>query len=757
MSTATERKLQAAAQAAGTGDIAAAIRACEQALRLSPTLLPALRLLAQLHLRTGQTQSAISVLRRLVALYPNDAEGVLNLGGALTVTGEAEAAIAVLQHGVTRHPEIAAMHFNLANALLETGRLGEALAAVDATVAREPRMATAHNNRGTVLKRMGRDSDALLAFRTARELDPDLSAARNNLGVALAKQGQWDAAVAELEAAIRLDPSNVDAYGSLGQCHLELSRFPEALLALRRALELDPGRASLWHDLGIALVRCEQLPSALAVLEKLSLERPDDTDLLVDLAFVQSKLGHLLPAQETLRQVQALGQLPQKALPTLLDIKLQLCSWQGLDELVARIKELRVPEMTPLALAVVSDEPADLLRTAKEFATELLRNRTPAAMPIRHRQRGRIRVAYVSPDFGDHPVGHSIVELLERHDRQRVEVLGVSLQRLAPTAIGARLQAACDQYIDVWGQDDKAAVAKLREMDIDVAVDLGGYTHGTRPLVLAGRIARVQAGYLGYPGTSGSPWMDYLIADESVVPTQLGPFYSERLVRLTGTFLASDTTQAVGITPTRASAGLPEAGFVFACMTAPSRILPQVFQRWMQTLAHTQDSVLWLRGPAEARPALRQQAIAAGIDPARLVFAERLQERSAYLGRLRLADLCLDNFPYSGHSTVRDALWSGVPVVTLEGKAFQSRVAASLLRAAGLQDWIAQDWSSYDDLAREAARNPARLLEARARLANPSQLALFDTVALARRMESAYEAMMARWNAGQAPDHLQIA
>ncbi len=759
MTPAVERLLRAAEDEARRGDLEGARRSCERVLQQAPTLLPALKLQAALLIRSGAADAALAALRRVLARDPGDLESLVNAAALVKGRGQPAEAIPFLERALALAPSRPEIHYNLGNALIACDRPHDALASFDAALRLSPRLAHAHNNRGSVLKGLGRAEEACESFTAAVACDPSLSSARNNLGIALARRGDWPQAIRELEEAVRLNPSNLESRGELANALAAAGEYPRAFAAFQAAMALAPEHAVLWYNLGVSLLTYGDYEHAIAVLGELLQRQPDDVDLLLNLAQALMRASRPGEAAAHLERVRALAPPASRAVPVLFFARMLLCDWREFEPLVAALVHASsaAPEdIPPLALTVATDDPAAQLAAARNHAQWLQGDRPAAAAVRRARRPGPLRVAYISPDFGDHPVAHSIVEVFERHDRARVEVIGVSIQRRRETAIGARIAAACDRLIDVAGRPDHDVAAQLQCLDVDIAVDLAGYTTGCRPRIFAARGARVQVGYLGYPGTSGSPWIDYLIADRDVIPPSAAAGYSERIAWLSGCFFPSDTTQAVDAAPTRASAGLPEDGVVFACMTKPVRILPDAFDAWMRVLAATQDSVLWLGGAGQAADTLRAHAAERGVDPLRLVFAQRVESRSAYLGRLALADFCIDTFPYAGHSTVRDSLWSGVPVLVREGRTFAARVAPSLLRSVGLGSWVAHDWVEFEALAIELARDPSRVQFAKAKLLAREKLPLFDMARLTAELETAYEVMLGRWQRGEEPAHFAV-
>lgn len=375
------------------------------------------------------------------------------------------------------------------------------------------------------------------------------------------------------------------------------------------------------------------------------------------------------------------------------------------------------------------------------------------------RAHQRLRLGYFSADFRDHPVAQLLVELLETHDRDRFEVLGFSFRPPDTSLLGKRIVEAFDRFIDVSVKNDAELVSLARELQLDIAIDLSGHTGGSRGRLFAQRIAPVQVNYLGFPGTLGATYMDYLIADTVVCPPGSEVWYSEKLARLPDSFMPHDSQQNItGRTPTRQESGLPGIGMVFCCFNNHQKINRAVFEIWMRLLLQVEHSVLWLTdGPDLMKENLRREASTHGVDPARLIFARRIEAMADHLARYRLADLFLDTWPYNAHTTACDALWSGVPVLTCAGSGFASRVAASLLHATGLPELITSTPEAYEALALDLARNPTRLLAVRDTLERQKPRALlFDTAQLTRNLERLYTAMHQRASEGLPPEHITL-
>jgi protein O-GlcNAc transferase len=437
-----------------------------------------------------------------------------------------------------------------------------------------------------------------------------------------------------------------------------------------------------------------------------------------------------------------------------------VCDWTGhgaeVEAIVAAVAAGR-RTATPMAFLSFCGDPELQLACARTFVADTA---TRTAFPGAIGRRGeRIRLAYVSADFNDHPVAHLLAGVLERHDRERFEVYAVSIDPAPPDSpMRRRIAAAVDHFFEGHLESDRELAMRLRGLNIDVAVDLNGHTRGGRPGLFALRPAPVQVNYLGYTGTNGAEFMDYVIGDAVALPAALDTAFTERIVRLPYGFLPHDDRQPIASTPTRADACLPPHGFVYCAFNNPYKINPGMFDVWMQLVRETPGSVLWLKGGEGALlDNLRGEAARRGVDPARLLFAPRVAAMDEHLARYRLADLFLDSLPYGAHATARDALWAGLPVLTFAGDAFATRVAASLLFGLGLDELVVRSPAAYVRRALELARDPARLGAIRNQLAQELPLRpLFRTERYTRDLESAYDIMVDRARKGDPPQSFAV-
>ena len=544
----------------------------------------------------------------------------------------------------------------------------------------------------TVLVKVGRRDDALQSYQRAIDLKPDYADAMINSGVLLRDLQQHVAALTRFQQVLALQPDNVMALSNAATLMTEFKRGEEAVAMLERLVQLAPE-----HDYALGML-CHE--------------------------------------------------------------KLQGCDWQGFEALSQRVIDgVRAGRRSSksLGLMALSDSAEDHQRCARLFAQQ----RYPAAAaPLWTGERyrhDRIRVAYVSPDLREHPVGHLMAGIFERHDKARFETTGLSLGVDDGSRLRERMTRAFDQFIDVRQMTAVQIAALLREREIDIVVDLAGYTADSRSEIFTWRPAPVQVNFLGYPGTMGLSCMDYILADRHVIPPEHWRFYDEQVVYLPDAYLPpASNLQIAETTPSRADCGLPPTGVVFCSFNHDYKILPAVFAVWMRLLLQVPGSVLWLMSRSErSQRNLRASAQAAGIDPDRLVFAQRVPRVEDHLARYRVADLFLDTHPYNAHSTAADALLAGLPVLTCSGQSFPSRVAGSLLQAAGLPELVTHTVADYEQLALALARDPDRLAALKARLVERQRdSALFDVDAFTRHLETAYLAMWRQSQLGGARDAL---
>ena len=608
----------------------------------------------------------------------------------------------------------------------------------------------------TTLHQAGRLSEAEQIYRQILQPLPKHFESRFLLGVIYAQRGNHADAVRQFDVALKLNPNNAAVHNSRGVALGKLKRVTEALASFDRAIALHPDNAEAHSNRANALRELDRAEEALASSNRAITVKPDHAEALNNRANVLLRLKRYEEAVADLERVLSINPDFPYAKGILLHMKMQLCDWRSFDaEIAAVTADVRAgrPANTPFALLSQSGAAGNQLLCAQSWVREKC---PPAPTPIykgeayRH---DRIRVAYVSADFGEHPTSYLLAGLIEEHDRSRFKILGVSLGAGIPSAMRSRITGAFDEFTDAGRKDDREVAGLLRHLEVDIAVDLMGFTHESRPGIFALRPAPVHVNYLGFPATMGADYMDYVIADRFVIPPEHRGHYRENIAYMPDCFQANDAKRSMGEQPrTRADAGLPASGFVFCAFSNSYKITPAMFDVWMRLLRQVDGSVLWLLGGSGAVEAnLRREAHGRGIAPDRLIFATRLGYAD-YLRRYQLADLFLDTTPFNAGATASDALWAGLPLITLSGEAFAGRMAGSLLHALGLPQLVAASLEDYERIAFRLATDRAGIAALKAKLAQGRTThTLFDTARFRRHIESAYHTMWQRHQAGEPP------
>ena len=601
----------------------------------------------------------------------------------------------------------------------------------------------------------------LLPLRAAVRAYPAHPAAHAALANALLAQGLNDEALHSYDRALRLAPRDPGLHNNRGTALRALMRLDDALQAIDRALALKPDYARAHNNRGNVLRDLGRAPEALAAYQAAVHHQPDHALAWLNLGrALQNQQGHEQAAACFERAWQLAPQMPE-VLGALLHARQNCADWRDLDLLQTRLRDALARgerAAQPFACLAALDDPATELRCARLHAQSWPQQQAPALWRPRGITPRRLRIAYLSADFHAHATAHLMAGLIEHHDRSRFEVRAVSFGPRDDDPQRQRLQRAFEHFDEVGHLSDLAVAEQLAAQEIDIAIDLKGYTGHSRPGILAYRPAPVQVSWLGYPGTMGAPWIDYLVADPQVLPPERHRHYSEQVITLPESYQVNDRERRIAPhTPSRAELGLPAEGLVYCCFNNIYKLTPTVFAVWLRLLHATPGSVLWLlQGNDAATRHLRGAAQQQGIDPDRLVFAPWLPH-AEHLARYRAADLFLDTLPVNAHTTASDALWAGLPVLTCRGRSFASRVGASLLHALHLPELVAHDLAAYEARALQLAHTPHALGHLRARLAAHRQATpLFDTARFCRHLETAFERVWQTHVEGRAPAPLHI-
>ncbi len=686
--------LNRAISAFNSGRLIEAEELCERLVAAKHNDLDALHLLAVVQSRLGKRDKALVSYDRALKVRPDYVEALFNRGVTLHELERFEEALASYDSALKLRPDFAEALSNRGNALKELKRFDEALASYDRALKVRPAYLAALFNRANTLKELKRFDEALASYDRALKLRPDFAEALSNRGNILQELKLFDAALASYDSALKVRPNFAEALSNRGNTLQELKRFDEALASYENAITLQPDHPHAFSGMAFSA--------------------------------------------------------------------LNLCDWtrtaKFLGEIEAHVEEQK-SIVSPFVFLAYSGDAALQLKCARTYIESKIAKAPPSLSNGMVKHRDKIRVAYLSADFRRHSLAYLTAELFEAHDRRRFEILGISFGPDDGSDMRLRLINSFDQFLDVKLKSDHDAARRLNDLDVDIAVDLTGYTANSRPGILTHRPAPIQVSYMGYPGTMGAKFIDYVIADGTVLPLDQQPFWTEKIVHLPDSYWVTDSK--TGISPRvfmHREVGLPDEGFVFCCFNNSYKITARVFDVWMRLLRAINGSVLWLlRDNNGAETNLCKEAAARGIDPARLVFGNRMPLED-HLARHRLADLFLDTLPCNAHTTASDALWAGLPLLTCCGESFAGRVAASLLNAIGLPELVTSNLEEYEALALELARNAPLLSGIKDKLArHRDTYPLFKSKRFTGHLEAAYTTMREICQRGESPRSFSVA
>ncbi len=679
------------------------------------------------HHQRGELERAAQLYRAAIAETPNHFDALHLLGVVALQRNDAPAGVELIRKAIDLKPHAAAAHLNLGNALRTLKRYPEALASYDRAIALKPDAIDAYSNRGVTLEDLARYEEALASYDRALEISPDYAQALNNRGNALRGLGRFADALASYDRALKSDPNNAQAFNNRGVALQDFQRFDDALASYDRALEIDPNYV-------------EALANRADILQ--ALKRHEDA------VTCYARLIEMRPAY-----AYAIGKK--------LHSQLHSCDWTQFAQTVTLVSNaVRQGQLadTPSYFLAVSDSAAAQLLCARSYIENTHRADDKPLWRGERYRHDRIRLAYLSSDFHNHATAYLMAELFELHDKTRFDVAAISFSPDVKSEMRERLERSFNPFIDVRDMSDRSVAEMVRDLEIDIAVDLKGFTQSSRTGILAYRAAPLQVNYLGYPGTMGATYIDYIVADSHVIPAGHETYYAEKVICLPDSYQANDSKREIALhTPRRADVNLPETGFVFCSFNNNYKITPPIFDIWMRLLGQVEGSVLWLlEDNAAASRNLRHEAGQRGITPERLVFAPRTALKE-HLARHRLAGLFLDTLPVNAHTTASDALWAGLPVLTCMGDGFAGRVAGSLLNAVGLPEMVTHNLRDYEALALQLATAPEMLANIKSRLGqNRMTEPLFDAARFRRNIESAYITMYERHQQGLPPESFSV-
>ena len=706
---------------------------------------------------SGAMADAEALFRRCLSVQPEHAMALRGLAAVLFKNGQREEAATLLERAVERAPDNHEAWHNLGSARASLRRFDDAVVAFRRAIELNPSQAELYYDLGRVLRAASRDEEALAMFSLAAGAAPQEQRFERALGDCLRALARPREAAASYRRAIELAPGQPEAALALGSLYRQEGQGKRALAIYRRILSTHPKLPAVWFNMGAVLFDLDRLEEAADAYRSAFALDGTLAEAQRYLGTVLQKLGRNDEARVAFAAAAAIDpESPTIVADAWYRARLD-CDWATAAKLAdASDRDLRSslaagrsPAMSAHAALVAYDDPllhraiavAQAVRVARQIPPESADN-VRRIVP----NGGPLRIGYLSGDIGDHPVSHLARGLFTAHDRRAVTVHLYAFGPDDGSEYRRAIRDSVDGFVDVTAMNDREAAARIAADRIDILVDLNGQTGSARMGIPARRPAPVQAVWLGYPGTGGGAWNDYIIADDFVAPLDDAEYYVEQLCLLPHSYLVTDDRQAIAPGRVfRKDMALPETGFVFASFNSSYKIDAPLFDAWMRILRAVEGSVLWLPEFDEAiRARLQAAATERSVDASRLAFARRLP-KEWHLKRIALADLALDTLAYNGHTTTADALWAGLPVLTATGRSFARRVSGSLLRAIGAAELIVPSLEVYEATAIALARDPQRLAALRGRIAdNRGKTPLFDTVRFARNLERAYDTMRRR-------------
>ena len=755
-----------------------AIKSYKSTLSLIPDYVEAHNNIGSLYKELNQFDNAIESFRKAIKINPDYFEAHYNLGIVFQDLNNSEEAIKSFQRVLVIKPDFAELHNNLGVIYKEIDEIDSALEYFENAVRIMPEFAEAHNNLGIIHNDLGQFNEALKSYETAITINPNYSEAHFNFGISLGEVGQTDKAVKSYKKALLINPDYADAYLNLGNDLQDLGQLDEAIENYHKILLIDQDNAEVYCELGITFMKLGEITKSIESFKRAIKIKPDYDEAHNSLGIMFHKIGN---HKEALRSYEIaysinpkyaevyfnlgnllieLNQLDHAIVNyehaynlktgidcnfgNLFDTKMHLCIWDNFsknrEELIKIINRNEMV-INPFALSSIVDDAKIQLNNSKTYAQDRCPKSNALSKINNYSNHTKIRLGYFSADFREHPVADLSVELYELHDRKKFEVYAFSLVPDTLDKMNLRIKAGVDHFYDVSMMSHKDIVMLARSLEIDIAIDLGGFSANNRAEVFAMSVAPAQVGYLGFTYTMGTNFMDYLIADRIVIPKDKQKYYSEKIAYLPDCYMVNDTKITISNKVlTKKDVGLPSDSFVFCCFNNYFKINPIVFSSWMTILSKVNDSILWLpEGNKIAMNNLKIEAEKHGIDKKRLFFAPRLNLKEDHLKRIQLADLFIDTFPFNAHTTCSDALRVGLPVLTYKGDSYTSRVASSLIASVNLPEMITTSQKDYESTAIELAEDSAKLNNIRAKLAkNKLTSSLYKPQLFTKHIEAIY-------------------
>jgi protein O-GlcNAc transferase len=730
-------------------------------LQTSPSHVGAKTMLGMIYVQTERDIDGIRLLKSSLIKDPKQFWAHNALGAGLLNTKQYQEATFSFNKALILKPDYTDAYFNLGKTQRALRKYEDAIISYSKCIDLDKNYASAYNNSGTIyLEDLKEYEKSVTKFQQFVILEPNSFLGHYNLGTALKELKRYAEALQSLDLALQLNPAYTEAYLNQGAAYHELKFYDDALVSNARAIQLKPDYAEAYLNRGVTYHALKRYDDAFVSYRDAIQLKPDYAEAYLHLGITYQELRRYDEALESYDCAIQLKPEMNTLLGNVIHTKMNLCDWDKIHTLVNQLTGMLIKQemaTVPFVTLALTDDPELQKKSAEIYINVMhpISNTLPKISKYQKHQK--IRIGYFSADFRNHPVSFLTAELFELHNRDQFEIIAFSFGLNTQDPMRQRLERGFDQFIDIREKSDVEIATLAREMEIDIAVDLGGFTQDYRVNIFAMRAAPIQISYIGYLGTMGAEYFDYLVADPFLIPKDKQQFYSEKIVYIPS-YQANDSRQVISDKAfTREEVGLPENAFVFCCFNNIYKITPATFDSWMRILNKVNDSVLLLIDANEtATKNLKKEATSRGVDANRLVFGKRLP-LPEYLARYRIADLFLDTLPYNAGTTASDALRVGLPVLTQAGESFASRIAGSLLNAIGLPELITATQDAYESLAIELATNPEQLRVIKDKLVRnlPTSL-LYNTKLFTQHIELAYQEMHQRYQDDLTPDHIYI-
>ena len=693
----------------------------------------------------GDSISVIQKANNLLKKFPT-AYMVWNVLGSVHFSlGELPNAAIAFKKVIDLKPDIPEPYNNYGLVLYNKGDLAQSLYFLKKAIDLNNEYVEAHNNLGNTLKKLNKTNEALKQYYKCLKIRPNYPGAHNNIAIILQEQKHYDKAFSHFKKAIIYKPDYFEAYINLGDLQKEEGKFKDAINSLQKALSINPKSTAANNNLGNVFYELGDFKSAINYFKFALSINPNFVEALNNLGNTFKKQNNIVEAIQCFNNSLSIRPEDENIRMQKIHLQSQICDWKSIEQDKDLIPTLGINDqyISPWSALSIEDNPINHRKRSELYAKSKYSfdKQNILQDQFLNAKHSKIRVGYFSADFHNFPGMYLMIGLLEHHNRENFEIYAFSYGPNSDDPMRKRIIKAVDQFIDIKDMTDLEILSLCKDKEIDIAIHRNGYTKNNRTELFSLRIAPIQINYLGYPGTMGANFIDYIIADQIIIPTEYRDCYSEKIIYMPHSYQPNDNKREISRKKiTKSDMGLPEESFVFCSFNNSYKITPEEFHIWMNILNQVEGSVLWLLKSNEwAEENLKKEAEKRGVDINRLVYANKLPHKE-HLARLQLADLFIDSFNVNAHTTASDALWAGLPVVTKKGKGFAARVAASLLNAIELPELITDNKNDYQLLILDLAKNPNKLKRIKEKL-NKHRLIkpLFNTKQYTENLEDGYK------------------